>query len=187
MSDRDETLLPLPAWTGVLEQLSLPIRAYRRQLMRSYEPVLQLGEELLRAYGGWMRYWERLVYWERFVTITGSSHDVSEWEFGEGTSAVATGTRAAERGGEVTLPGATLGPQLPSAGGTARSDAGGRVMRTSPPAQPQRSLEDLVAALEAVRTQLEQMTSSLIGMLEEQMRLLTSLASRPRQETPEEQ
>ncbi len=174
MPDRDETLLPLHAWTGVLEQLSLPLRVYRRQLMRSYEPGLALGEQILQAYGGWMRYWARLVYWERLV-ITTSVFDAPRWE-AEGDASAVSGRWNSESGRALRLRGATV-PQLPGAGRTAPTNPRGPVMRIGSRAEKDRVLADLASALEIAHNQIEQLTSSLVTMLEEQMRLLASIST----------
>lgn len=176
MPDRDETLLPVPAWTAVLEQLSLPVRSYQQQLIRTYEPVLRAGEQVLQAYGGWMRYWERFVYWERLVAIEGSAFDVSDWEVEEGTSAGSAPTVPTERRPALNLRGSRFGGQLSEGGKTARSDAARKAMKASLPAGTERVLADLAGVLEVVRTQLEHVTSSF-HMLDEQLGLLGTVVS----------
>lgn len=86
MADPDETLLPLPGWGNLLEQLSLPLRAYQQQLMRTYHPALRFGQQFWQAYGGWMRYWEQFAACERLVAVGGSPVEVPERRAEEGTS-----------------------------------------------------------------------------------------------------
>ncbi len=180
MPDRDETLLPLPVWTGVLEQLSLPLRAYRHQLMRAYEPFLHLGEQILQTYGGWMRQWERLVYWERLITVTRSAFDAPDWEAEQGTSTVSAVRRTAQPGPAVALRDAALAPALDEAHETARPGPGGAGWIGSR-AEGERVLADLASALEAALNDVERVTSSLVRMIDEQRKLLASI-SRPLQE-----
>lgn len=86
MADPDEILLPLLGWGNLLEQLSLPLRAYQQQLIRTYQPALRSGQRFWQAYGGWMRYWEQFASCQRLVTVEGSAVEAAERRTEEGTS-----------------------------------------------------------------------------------------------------
>ncbi len=183
MPDREETPLPVPIWTDVLQQLALPFQAYQQQLMRTYEPALLIAEQVLQAYGGWMRSWERLVYWERFESITRSALDVSEWGVEERTPAFPMTTTATEPRPHSALRESDFAGRLPELGNAIASDDPAGDVQMSSPAQAERVLADLAYALETVSTHLEHVTSSLASMLDEQLKLLASLAALRRQGT----
>ncbi|MDP8931886.1 MAG: hypothetical protein M3O70_25775 [Actinomycetota bacterium] len=183
MVDRDDTLLPMTGWANVLEQLSLPLRAYQQQLMRTYEPALRLGEQFWHASGGWLRYWERFVYWEQLVAVEGSGFEVPDWRAEEGTSTTSTAITPGRGRPAVAMHG--VGPdQLPEAGRTVRSGASRGAVKVVVPPDPDRVLADLAWVLEVVRAELEHLTASLNVMLAEQLRLLGEVVAHYQEGTP---
>lgn len=171
MPDRDQTLLPLPGWADVLEQLSLPLRSYQRQLMRMYEPALRFGEQVWQAYGGWLRYWERFVYWERLFDFEGSAFEVSDWRAEERTSTSSVTNVLAEGRPALTTRGPGLG-QVSEARRRAWASASDGFAEAGAPADTEPVLAYLAWMLDVVGSQLEQLTSSLNRMFDEQLNLL---------------
>ncbi len=183
MVDWDETLLPMPGWANVLEQLSLPLRAYQQQLMRTYEPALRLGEQFWQAYGGWLRYWERFVYWERLVAVEGSAFEVADWRAEEATSTISAALTRGRGRPAVVIHGAGL-DELPEAGRTARAGASRGAVEVVVPPDPDQVLADLAWVLEVVRAQLEHLTASLNVMLAQQLKLVSAVVAHYQEGTP---
>ncbi|MDQ3931844.1 MAG: hypothetical protein M3252_03270 [Actinomycetota bacterium] len=182
MADTDDSVMPLHGWSNVLEQLSLPLRAYQQQLIRTYQPALRFGEQLWHAYGGWLRYWERFAYWERLVVVEGSAFEAPDWGAQEATSTTSPATTRSEGRPAFAL-GAELG-QLPEAGRTMRPGASRDAGNIGVPPEAERILADLAWVLEVVGAQLEHLMSSLNGLLAEQVKLLSEAVTHRQEGMP---